>query len=261
MLEITADDPLRYSQLSKFAKSPAHYLDARTHDSQATGPMERGSALHAIVLGTAPVIAYPGKTRNGKTWEAFEAKHQGKHILTTNAYEKVMGMAEAVWSDARAKELLYGDGVVFEQTLRMQMYGKHCRATPDVRSPDYLAELKTTATSEPEQFMRHATRMLYHGQLAFYLQACAAAKIAVQRDAYVIAVEAAPPHPVVVFRQTEQCIEMGERAIRLWIEQLRSCEAAKFFPGYVQTVVTWDIEEELDLQFADEDESESGAAA
>jgi hypothetical protein len=260
MMEITADNPLRYSQLSKFAKSPAHYLEARTHDSQQTGPMERGSALHAVVLGTAQVIAYPGKTRSGKAWEAFEAQHQGKHILTGNAYERVMGMAEAVWSDPRAKDLLYGNGVVYEHTLRTEMYGKHCRATPDVRSPDYLAELKTTATSEPEQFMRHAVRMLYHGQLAFYLQACAAARIKVQRDAYVIAVEANPPHPVVVFQQTEQCIEMGERAIRLWIERLRSCEAAGFFPGYVQSVVTWDIDHDLELQFADEDEHAEAVA-
>ena len=260
MIEITPDDPLRYSHLSKFAKSPAHYAQARSHDSQQTAPMQVGSATHAVVLGTGTVIAYHG-TRSGKKWEAFEAEHPGQIILTASGYEKVMGMAEAVWSDPRAKDLLYRPGVVFEQTLRVELYGKHCRATPDARSADYIAELKTSATSEPEQFMRHATRMLYHGQVAFYLQACAAAGIAVQRDGYVIAVEATPPYPVVVFRQTEQCLEMGDRAIRLWIERLRSCEAEGFWPGYVQSVVEWDIAEELELQFADDDESANGEAA
>jgi hypothetical protein len=259
MFEITVDHPLRYSQLSKFAKSPAHYLEARTHDAQPTEAMERGSALHAVVLGTGPVVAFPGKVRSGKVWEAFEADNQGKHILTGAAYEKVMGMAEAVWSDERAKELLYAPGVVYEQTLRTDWNGKHIRATPDARHADWIADLKTCQTSEPEQFMRHATRMLYHGQLAFYLQACIAAGVPTKRDGYVIAVEAAPPHPVVVFQMTENCLEMGDRAIRLWLERLRSCEAAGYFPGYVQSVVTWDIEEELELEFADE--PESGEAA
>lgn len=257
-IEITADFPLRFGHLSKFAKSPAHYLEARTNDAKQTSAMEKGSALHAVVLGTAEVIAYPGKVRNGKQWEAFEAEHQGKHILTGSAYEKVMGMAEAVWSHGLAKELLFSKGAIAENTLRVDLYGKPCRATPDVRN-GYCCELKSSATAEPEQFMRHAQRMLYQGQIAFYLQAMAAARVPVERDGYVVVVEATAPHPVVVLHATERTLDMGDRAIRLWFERLKTCEEEGYYPGYVQSVVTWDIEEEIELQFAEDAASEEAA--
>jgi hypothetical protein len=267
-LAISADFPLRFGHLSKFARSPAHYLEARSRDAAradrdqpGTSAMEKGSALHAVVLGTAKVIRYPGKVRSGKQWEAFQAEHAADMILTNAAYEQVMGMAEAVWSDEHAKDLLYAPGVVYEQTLRPDLHGWPCRATPDTRCPGCLVELKSSSTTEPEQFQRHATRMLYHGQLAFYLQACEAAGIQVCRDAYVIAVEATAPHPVVVHQLTERAINTGERAIRLWVERLRSCIAQDFYPGYVQSVIPWDIEEELELRFADDEQPNEEHAA
>lgn len=266
-LAITAAFPLRFGHLSKFARSPAHYLEARSRDAMQadadqvrTAAMEKGSAVHAVVLNTAKVIRYPGKVRNGKQWEAFQAEHTSELILTNGAYEQVMGMAEAVWSDSHAKDLLFATGAVYEQTLRPELHGWHCRATPDVRHPDYLCELKSSSTTEPEQFQRHAARMLYHGQLAWYLQACQAASVPVCRDAYVIAVEAAAPHPVVVHQLTARAIDMGERSIRPWVERLRGCIAEDFYPGYVQQVISWDIDEDLELEFADDEPNEEHAA-
>lgn len=264
-LAITPAFPLRFGHLSKLSRSPAHYLEARSRDAagieQPTAAMEKGSAFHAVLTGTAEVIPYPGKTRNGKAWEQFQAEHHGKLILTATAYDCVMGMAEAVWSDPHAARLLNPPGLVYEQTLRPQLHGWPCRATPDVRHPDYIVELKSSATTEPEQFQRLAGKMHYHAQLAFYLQACAAAGIPVKRDCYIIAVEATAPHPVVVHRLTEKAIEMGERAIRTWVERLRGCIAADFYPGYVQSIVPWDIDEDLELEFGDDASTDEEHAA
>jgi len=264
-LTITADFPLRFGHLSKFARSAAHYLEARSRDAAGveapTAAMEKGSAFHAILTGTREVVRYPGKVRSGKQWEAFQLEHADKLILTSSAYESCMGMAEAVWSDPIAAEKLNGAGLVYEQTLRPQLHGFACRATPDIRCSEYIIELKSSATTEPELFQRHACRMLYHAQLAFYLQACAAAGIAVKRDAYIIAVEASAPHPVVVHRLTEKAIDTGERAIRLWVERLRGCIAADYYPGYTQSIVEWDIEEDLELEFGDDDAADEEHAA
>jgi len=264
-LRITADFPLRFGHLSKFARSPAHYLEARSRDAlgveQPTAAMEKGSAFHAVLTGTREVVRYPGKVRSGKQWESFAAANTNKLILTSTAYEQVMGMVEAVWSDPLAAEKLSAPGLVYEQTLRPQLHGWPCRATPDVRSADCIIELKSSATTEPEQFQRHAARMLYHAQLAFYLQACAAAGIAVKRDCYIIAVEASAPHPVVVHQLTERTIDMGERAIRLWVERLRGCIAADFYPGYSQSIVQFDIEEDLELEYGDDDATDAEHAA
>jgi hypothetical protein len=265
-LRITPDFPLRFGHLSKFARSPAHYLEARSRDAagieQPTAAMEKGSAFHAVLTGTKPVVRYPGKVRSGKQWELFAADHRDAIILTSAAYEQVLGMVEAVWSDPLAAEKLSHTGLVYEQTLRPMLHGWPCRATPDVRCADYLIELKSSATTEPEQFQRHAQRMLYHAQLAFYLQACAAAGIPVKRDCYIIAVEASAPHPVVVHQLTEKAIDMGERSIRLWVERLRGCIAADYYPGYCQSIVQWDIDEDIELEFGDDDQQpESGEAA
>jgi len=245
-LTITADFPLRFGHLSKFARSPAHYLEARSRDAlgveQPTAAMEKGSAFHAVLTGTREVVRYPGKVRSGKQWEAFQLEHSAKLILTTAAYDCVMGMAEAVWSDPLAAPLLNPPGLVYEQTLRPELYGWPCRATPDVRHPDYIVELKSSATTEPEQFQRLAGKP-------------------VKRDCYVIAVEATAPHPVVVHQLTEKAIDMGERAIRMWVERLRGCIAADFYPGYVQSIVPWDIDEDLDLEFGDDDAPDAEHAA
>lgn len=262
-LRITEAFPLRFGHLSKFARSPAHYLEARSRDAAGietpTAAMEKGTAFHAVLTGTREVVRYPGKVRNGKQWDQFQAEHAGKIILTSSAYEQVMGMVEAVWSDPLAAEKLNHPGLVYEQTLRPQLHGWPCRATPDVRCADFLIELKSSATTEPEQFQRHAQRMLYHAQLAFYLQACGAASIDVKRDCYIIAVEASAPHPVVVHQLTEKGIDMGERAIRLWVERLRGCIAADYYPGYSQSIVQWDIEEDLELEFGDDDDGSTDA--
>jgi len=264
-LTISASFPLRFGHLSKFARSAAHYLEARSRDAAGieapTAAMEKGSAFHAVLTGTREVVRYPGKVRSGKQWEAFQLEHADKLILTSSAYEQVMGMVEAVWSDPVAAQLLNAPGLVYEQTLRPELHGFACRATPDVRSADCIIELKSSATTEPELFQRHAGRMLYHAQLAFYLQACAAAGIAVKRDAYIIAVEASAPHPVVVHQLTERALDMGERSIRLWVERLRGCIAADYYPGYTQSVVAWDIEEDLELEYGDDDATDEEHAA
>lgn len=244
--------PLRFSQLKQFARSPAHYLEARANELAQTSAMEKGSALHAVVLGTHTVSPYPGAQRRGKEWEAFKAQHEGELIVTADAYEKVMGMAEAIWSEPLAKEVLFTSSSVIEQTMLFELHGKKCRGTPDVRTPSYVVDLKTSSTTEPERLMRHAQNMLYHAQLAFYLQGMAASGYGTHREAFLVAVEAVAPHPVVVLHLTDQAIEMGDRSIRLWFERLLSCEQADYFPGYTQSRVTWDIEEELELQFAEE---------
>lgn len=243
--------PLRFGQLKQFARAPVHFLEARAVETVPTPDMERGSGVHAVVLGTSKVTAYPGKQRRGKEWEAFEAEHAGEVIVTAAAYERVMGMAEAIWSDKQAMDLLFRQGTVAEKTLLFDHMGKHCRATPDVRHPDYIVEVKSSSTTEPEKFTWQCQRMLYHAQLAFYLTAAKAAGVPTARDAYVVGVESAAPYPVTILRLSERTIDQGDRAIRLWFERLLSCEAAGFFPGYVQTVIDWDIEEELHLDFAD----------
>ncbi len=252
--------PLRFHQLKQMALSPAHLLEARARadvpdeETEQTPSMEKGSALHSVVFHKRPVIFYPGKMRAGKVWEAFEAEHAGYSIVTRAAYDKIMGMAEAIWSCRIANELLFATNIVHEQTLHFDLHGHRCRGTPDARlGAQYIVDLKSAKSSEPERFMRQAQNMLYHAQLAFYARGVEAAGLGRCRDTWIIAVESTAPYCVTPIPLTERTLDQGDRCIRLWFERLAACEAVNFYPPYTQTPIPWDIEEELELQYADEE--------
>ena len=68
--------PVRFSHLRAYGRSAMHGHHARTQPEQEpTAAMQLGSAVHALVLGNKPVVAYPGAVRRGKEWEAFAAAH------------------------------------------------------------------------------------------------------------------------------------------------------------------------------------------
>jgi hypothetical protein len=247
------------------AQSPMHYIHALTAEDDPSYDMERGSGIHAVMFSTHQVIGYPGKVRNGKEWDAFKEKHAGAKILTMREYDKVCRMAESLYGHAGAMSLLFPKdpalqaGTRHEKTLYFKYMGRDARATPDSLNPVALAELKSSKTSEPERFMRHAQRMHYHAQLAFYREAVRICGLGTPRESYVVAVESSAPHPVTVLRLTDRTLEQGERACRLWFERLRACEEAGAWPPYVQSVVDWDIEEELELEYADDGDGDEFA--
>jgi hypothetical protein len=269
----TIDQPerprLRFSQLKLMSQSAMHYQHRLEHELKTTAAMIKGSAVHSIIAGTGRVIEYTlTKDKKGPTWEAFKAaQHPDAYIFTPAQYRDVHGMAAAVLRHSEACELLMRHTHV-EETIHFDYCGRPFRTTPDAWAADRVVELKTSQSSEPETFMRHAQRMHYHGQLALHLHGVAAKldgahslEDAPARDAYVVAVEATAPHPVTVLRLSAQAIDLGARAVRLWFERLQSCEASNAWPPYAQNVVEWDITEEPELIFGDEGPDDSEGAS
>lgn len=245
---MTVPETIRFSHLRAFGRSPAHGLHAFTTEPEPTTAMERGTALHAILSGSRKVIGYPGATRRGKDYEAFCAAHEDYEILTATEYEKAKNMAEAVCACKVAAPYLKG---VTEETLLFKWMGLSCRATPDVRGADFITELKSSATSEPERFVWHARRMQYHAQLRFQEYACTANGYLV-RDHWIVCVEADAPHPVTVFHLEPEAREEGDKLLTLWAERLKNCVASDCYPPYVDCVVPlmWP-KDELELVYAD----------
>jgi hypothetical protein len=198
--------------------------------------------VHALIFGNRKVVAYGG-VRRGKDYESFAAEHADCEILTTNEYIKSKQIAHSIMQCAPARALLEG---VVETTLLFNWMGVACRATPDVRGASFVTELKTCGISDPAKFQWHALRMHYHGQLAFQRLACLANGHPVQ-DAYIVAVESVAPYPVVVYRVGDRTLAVGDKLLHLWMERLKSCEAAQYWPGYVETIVELDVPEEIDF--------------
>lgn len=244
--------PVRFSHLRAYGRSPMHGQHARQQEAEQTYAMQRGTAVHAILFATRQVCGYPGSQRRGKDYDAFVLEHPDTEILTMAEYDKARRMADAVRASKTAEPLLQG---IHEETIRFRWMSLDCRATPDVRGPDYLTELKTSSTSDPMRFPWQALRMHYPAQMRMQSiatdvhdpSAC---------DHYIVCVESAEPFPVTCFRISEDALEQGEKLLTLWAETLKGCEASGQFPPYTQAICPIDLpeNEEAALVFPAEDE-------
>ena len=249
---------VRFSDLKLIGlRSPAH-LAAKNECQPDEAKVEKGRAVHALALGGRPVVLWPGKQRRGKDWEHFREQNDGAIILNATGYAHATGMAEALQAHPIARLALAGES---EHTILWQYDGIHCRATPDVfhrRTPDVKArvvDLKTSHTSQPEEFERHLLRSAYHAQLAFYSEALRSEGYFGARDDVdhlIVAVEQTPPYVVTVFRLVERAIEAGTKLWRKWFEKLRIHRDANHWPGYTERIVEVDAIEGLELDFGDE---------
>ena len=242
--------PVRFSHLRAYGKSAMHGLHARTAEAEETMAMERGTAVHALVFGTKPVIGYPGARRYGKDYDAFAALHEGYEILTRDEYVKATRMAEAVQNCKLAEPMLKGRT---EETLLFAWNGMTCRSTPDVRGADFVTELKTAPSSDPAQFGWHALRMHYHAQMRMEQIAAEIVEgVECIKDCFIVCVEANEPHPVTVFRVDEKALEVGDKLLTLWAERLKVAEASQAWPPYVSCIVPLTVPDELQLEFEED---------
>lgn len=255
--------PVRFSYLKAMAKSPAHARHAMTEDSVSTPTQQRGTAVHAIVLGNQRVTVAPegikkptSAQRNAKkakpetleqiaAWDEWERSNEGAIVLSVAKYNEAQRMAESVRDNPHAMDVLTGR---VEQTILFDTNGRACRATPDVVGTDWLADLKTSITSSPDQFPWQSRKYCYHCAMAWYQHAAKAQHV------YLVAVESAAPYPVTVFKMSERALEIGSHFWRLQMERLIACEQSGQWPAYAQSIVPLELpgEDELDLVYADE---------
>jgi hypothetical protein len=238
------DGCLHFSDLKQFARTPAHFRHAIEHPREATRAMRKGTLTDLTLLGGEPPPIWSG-TRQGKAWKEFAARNAGEEICTQAELDEAEQIAAAVKSNALAMKYLTGRAQV---RLEWEMLGIRCATRGvDVVGDRWISDLKVTRTAEPERFSWHARSMLWHAQLAFYDEACRQNGIDTSEGCYLVGAEAEAPHPVTVMRVTPRALEAGAKCIHLWLEQLRACEATNEWPGYVQSVVELDVDEELRL--------------
>ena len=241
--EVDNPPPVRFSHLRAYGRSAMHGHHARTAPEQEpTAAMQLGTAVHALIFGTKPVISYPGAVRRGKEWDAFKAEHEHMHILTRSDYLTAHAMAGAVYGCKLAEPLLKG---VTEETLRFRWNGLDCRATPDVRGAGFLTELKTSNSTEPVKFTYQALRMAYHAQMRMQQIACEDER----QPCYIVAVESSEPYPVTVFEIDPMTLEIGGKLLMLWSERLKQSEESQAYPPYTSAIFPLCAPEDLELTY------------
>lgn len=88
--------------------------------------MDTGTYLHTGILEphklSKEIAIYPGKTRAGKEWTAFKAKHAGKMIINSKQQGLGDGMIKAVKASPTSMEYLKGDPEV-SLFVELMVYG------------------------------------------------------------------------------------------------------------------------------------------
>ncbi len=233
------DGHIHFTNLSKFALSPAHYK--ASFATESTRSMQRGSLVHAVLLEQFDGVVWADK-RTTNAWKDFAAANASKWIVTQTELDEANRISDAVRANPIARPLLNG---LREFDFIWEIDGRSCKGTMDVNGGGFINEIKTTRCAHPEWFQREALRRKYHAQVAWYRDGLAEQLQDGQlmaRDCYITAVESAPPYAVTVFKLTDRVLGDGRARYRSWWEQLRVCEASNEWPAYTQSAVDFDLD-------------------
>jgi hypothetical protein len=241
-------EPIRFSDLKYFARSPAHFRDAIENPRRATAAMDLGAIAHRLVLGPrqgdGELAVWTGGRRFGKTWDAFVEAHASDVIVTAKDFAAAKRIAAAIRADETAAALL--EGARLETPLGWNEDGLRAETRGiDIIKPlagmaVHVAELKTTTNTEPGKLQRQAMTMLYPQQLEWYRGALVQKGHDVQLVS-IIGVEVTPPHAVTVLALTPDLLAWARKSIALWLERLRVCLAEDHWPAYRQRAETFDL--------------------
>lgn len=260
---------LNFSKLKHIGRSPAHFKSNAEGEGEDTDALKRGRATHLALYEPErferEVVVYRDR-RNSNAWRDFEAANWGREILTVAMYDAAIAMAKAVRESPMAQPYL-GPGPV-EQTVLWRheveglpgMPGRSydCKARLDkILDWGCIVDLKSTRDASPERFARQAYDLDYYVQAAWYRDAYQAATGKLLPYA-LIAVEAAPPWVVQVYRVPDELLERGRERYRDFLARLSLCEREGSWPGYAQAPL--DLELPPWLRDRDDVEDEAEAA-
>jgi exodeoxyribonuclease VIII len=218
-----------FSLLKEMAKSPLHYKFRSENPREDSTGLARGRAIHTAVLEPEmfmrEYVIFPGKTRRGKEWDEFALANADKTILKNDEYDKAWAAAAAVRRHPEVQALMR-DGVSEKSfTWKDKGTGLKCKCRVDWIG-NALFDLKSTSDVHERIFGRLAARMLYHAQAAMYFDGSKH-----KGPAYIIAVEAEPPHDVAVFELTEDDLLAGRETYQGFLRQVKECRESGVWPG------------------------------
>jgi hypothetical protein len=253
---VTAHIPtMRFSTLKAMALSAMHLRHAMDSEFEPSRQMRVGTGAHSILLGTSNVAVFDG-TRRGKAWDAFKAENGERDILTESEMDDARLVADAVRRDRLAAPLFAASGIN-ETRINWSFRGVPFRSTPDkfIVADGTLVEFKSARSAEPGAFLRDAARRHYHAQVAVYREALRSQGHDVRR-VVIVAAETSAPYPVTTIEVPEATLDVGLRIAVGWLERYIVHAESGSWPGYSSAPVTWELPEDLDLDFGDDESSD-----
>lgn len=266
LIRSVVEKPTRFSLIKAMADSPWFYLsnasklleqpsDESLAAKLGAGPgrergdcLRLGSAIHHLILGSpekvviydsaardayAPEpVANPGAraVRQGRAWRAFEEEHTalGHTILNEKEMLECRAMAAMMLRSEAACELLFA-GAILEERIDWTWCGVPISSRPDSRVPGVrVVDLKSCADSRPSAFGPLIYKNHYHTQLQCYRLASGSVDGTEPADAVIVAIDR--KRPPRIYTIPAEGLELGEKNLRAWFEDLATCVQALHFP-------------------------------
>lgn len=239
------------SGLDLVAKSPLHYwskyLDPNREPESPTPALIVGSAFHSIVLepdkfneefAVAPNV--DRRTSAGKQlWSDFSELNAGKTVLTSDQYDTIRRMRDAVMAQPAVEKLLSAGKA--EHTIHWDDddTGVACKARPDfLSSTGIVLDLKSTEDASHDSFARSCLNYRYHVQSAFYLDGLATSGNPSFDTFVFVAVEKSAPYAVSVFVAPAEFIDLGRDTYRNDLNKYKRATETGQWHGYPKEIQT-----------------------
>ena len=243
--EYRAYEGISRSELFQIAKSPMHFKYAKENPTEKSAALTFGAACHKYVLEKdeffneyviAPQV--DRRTKAGKEeYQAFLAECGDREVISSDDYDTIVDMADAIRSNKAASELLYAEGAKYEQSFFWtdNMTGEAVKCRPDamveVNGKKYIIDYKTTASCADGQFERSARKYGYKLQAGMYREGVFQNTL----DDYgfiFIAQEKDAPYAVRIYVCTEEFIAEGYDQYRELLGIYHDCKLSGIWYGY-----------------------------
>lgn len=226
--------PLSKSSLVEFAKSPAHYVQYLTAPRERTPALVMGSLTDCLVFtpddfdkkyALAPEINR--RTNDGKRdWEKFCIDNAGKDVITQDMHDEATAMKDALFANPKSAELL-NLGTTVQREVRWEDKATRLPfigyTDLDSSEPDFIVDLKTADSADPDDFERAAHKYHYPLQGVMYKEAFARKLFRFPRYILVV-VEKKAPYGVAVYDKIQpDFFRYGAQQLDALRQQFRHC--------------------------------------
>lgn len=205
---------ISFSAMKAFAKSPNHYIKYVTTSADSEA-MRLGRAFHTMALepqlfDTLYAVAekVDRRTKAGKEyWAEFQEANEGRDVLSREEHTLCQTMTNRALNDDVAGDFTWPESKRQFEVDAERMMGKTLvKARADIYEPgEWVADLKSVRSADPEDFQRDAYQMEYHLQAYIYRVLFDVPNF------YWICVEKEAPFNVVVYKQSERAFQMAQR--------------------------------------------------
>lgn len=246
-----ADDAIGSTMLKIYAECPQKFIHTRCSEPESTDSMDLGTAVHCLVLTPEnfdeEVRIAPHcdkRTKEGKeTWAHF-CESSAKLVITEAQYAIAVAIAAAVYAHPEASRLINQTGLEFEHSGFWDDPGTgiQCKYRPDIRSSNWIADLKTTSDASTSGFSRSIAQYGYHVSAAHYLEGDRVLRGTEHNKFIFIAVETKPPFAVAVYVLGDIALKEGQRIRSKALDGIYNSNVSGEWPSYNDGVAT-----EIDL--------------